>query len=275
MEFSNITSMKIRHLSAGMVVAAMLLTTSCSTPKNIAYMQNAIYGQEKSTVNLNEIRVQPFDQISIVVSCKEPELAQLFNLVQTTKRMGQNNSASSSSSNGNVSVYTINKGGDINFPVLGNIHVAGLTREEISDKIARALIDGKWVSDPIVTVEFDNLHFSVIGQVASPGTYGITNDRVTLLEALSMAGDLTIHGNREITVIREENGMRTKYLVDLRDDNLFDSPVFYLKQNDVIYVEPDKAIARQASDNPNNWKSIGLWISIASFLSTMAVLIFK
>lgn len=269
--------MNLKNIATTAALLLMLLVSSCSTPRNIAYMQNTVFGQEEAIANLNEIKIQPHDQLSIVVSCKEPELAQLFNLVQTNKRLGNISSSgnSTSISSGSVSVYTVSNTGNINFPVLGEIHVEGLTREEISKKISDALIKGKWISDPIVTVEFTNLHFSVIGEVGHPGTYNISNDHINLFEALSMAGDLTIHGNREIIIVREENGNRLKYLVDLKDHNIFESPVFYLKQNDIIYVAPNNALARQAEDNPNNLKSISLWISIASFISTMAVLIFK
>lgn len=264
--------MKLKNITATAAIALTLLATSCSSPKNIAYMQNAVYGQQEAVLNLNEIRIQPKDQVSIVVSCKEPELARLFNLVQATNKVGQEGNQQSQ---GNVSVYTVDNAGDIEFPVLGRIHIAGLTRSEISRKIADDLIRGKWVSDPVVSVEYANLHFTVVGEVKSPGTYPISNDRVTLLEAISKAGDLTPYGEREITVIREENGKRTKYLVDLRDNAMFESPAYYLQQNDVIYVQPNKAVARQAEDNPNNLKSISLWTSIASLLTTVAVLIFK
>lgn len=234
-------------------------------------MQNAVYGQENAVVNLKEIKVQPHDQLSIVVSCKEPELAQLFNLVQANRQMGQ----TGRQSQGNVSVYTVNSGGDINFPVLGSIHIAGLNREQISGKIAKALMDGKWIADPVVSVEFANLHFSIVGEVANPGTYAIADDKMTLLEAVSKAGDLTEYGERVITVIREQDGKRKKYLVDLKDDSLFESPAYYIQQNDVIYVRPNKAVARRSEDNPNNLKSISLWTSIASLVTTIAVLIFK
>lgn len=234
-------------------------------------MQNAVYGQEDAVVNLKEIKVQPHDQLSIVVSCKEPELAQLFNLVQANRQMGQ----TGRQSQGNVSVYTVNSGGDINFPVLGSIHIAGLNREQISGKIAKALMDGKWIADPVVSVEFANLHFSIVGEVANPGTYAIADDKMTLLEAVSKAGDLTEYGERVITVIREQDGKRKKYLVDLKDDSLFESPAYYIQQNDVIYVRPNKAVARRSEDNPNNLKSISLWTSIASLVTTIAVLIFK
>ena len=253
--------------------AALLLAaaSSCSTPKNIAYFQDAAYGKEEAVVNMNTIKVQPQDRLSIVVSCKEPELARLFNLVQTSNRVGQEGS----SSEGSVSIYTVDSNGDIEFPVLGKVHIAGLTRQQVSEKIARDLIQGKWVSDPVVTVEFANLRFSVVGEVNSPGTYPIVNDRMTLLEAISKAGDLTPFGEREIMVIREEGGKRVKYLVNLKDNTMFESPAYYLQQNDVIYVQPNKAVARKAEDNPNNLKSISLWTSIASLLTTVAVLIFK
>lgn len=264
--------MNIKNLTTAAALSLLLLASSCSSPKNIAYMQNAVYGQEEFVVNLNEIRIQPQDKLSIVVSCKEPELARLFNLVQTTNRVGQEGMQQA---DGRVSVYTVDSNGDIEFPILGKVHIAGLTREEISEKISKDLIDGKWVSDPVVSVEYANLHFSVVGEVKNPGTYAISNDKVTLLEAISKAGDLTPYGEREITVIREKDGKRTKYLVDLKDNSMFESPAYYLQQNDIIYVQPNKTVARQAADNPNNLKSIGLWTSIASLLTTVAVLVFK
>lgn len=247
------------------LIALSLSIASCNASKDILYMQDATINQEEAIVDVNTIKVQPQDQLTIIVSCKEDELASLFNLKRTS---------GSSGSSGEL-YYSVDSEGNIEFPVLGKIHVAGLTRQEIRAKIADMLVKGEWIADPVVTVEFANLHFSVLGEVGSPGTYGITNDRVTLLEGLAMAGDLSPHGEREVMVIREQDGRRIKYLVDLRDEKLFDSPAFYLQQNDVIYVKPDNVVARQAADNPNNFKSIALWMSIASFISTMAVLIFK
>lgn len=264
--------MKLKKISAAAGLCLLLLLASCSTPKNIAYMQNAAFGQEEAISNVNVIKVQPGDKISIVVSCKEPELARQFNLVQAENRVGQ---SSINQSQGRVSIYTVDTKGDITFPVIGKIHVAGLTRDQISDKIADLLREGHWINDPIVTVEFANLHFSVLGEVDKPGSYDIGDDTVTLLEGLARAGDLTEYGEREIIVVREKDGARTKYVVDLKDDRLFESPVFYLQQNDVIYVQPNNAVARKAEDNPNNLKSISLWVSLASFLTTIAVLIFK
>ncbi len=264
--------MKLKNTITAAGLTLLLLASSCSSPENIAYMQNAVYGQEDAIVNPTEIKIQPHDQLAIVVSCKEPELVQLFNLVQANKQVGQTGRQSQGS---NVSVYTVNSSGDINFPVLGSIHIAGLNREQVSGKIAKALTDGKWIADPMVSVEFANLRFSIVGEVATPGTYAIADDKMTLLEAISKAGDLTEYGEREVMVIREQDGKRKKYLVDLKDNNLFESPAYYIQQNDVIYVRPNKAVARRSEDDPNNLKSISLWTSIASLLTTVAVLIFK
>lgn len=254
----------MKHIAGAAVLLAGLLSTSCGTVKDIVYMQNDSYGVDEKIENINDIKVQPQDQVSIIVSCKEPELVSLFNLKKPEGQTSQNQLA-----------YTVNKDGEITFPVLGQVHVAGMNRDEIAKKIADLLKKGNWVSDPTVVVDFANLHFSVLGEVGSPGSYSITNDRITLLEGLAMAGDLTEHGERDIVVVREKDGVRTRYVVDLRDKDLFSSPVYYLQQNDVIYVKPDNVIARQAADNPNNLKSIGLWMSICSFVATMAVLIFK
>ena len=128
----------------------------------------------------------------------------------------------------------------------------------------------------MVTVEFMNLYFSVLGEVKSPGKYTISKDQITLLEAIAMAGDLTITGKRDaIFVIREEAGQRITHWVDLRSQDIFQSPVYYLKQNDVIYVQPNKMRAGQSTINENNVKSVSLWISIASFLTSLGVLLFK
>ena len=121
-----------------------------------------------------------------------------------------------------------------------------------------------------------NLYFSVLGEVKNPGKYPISKDRITILEAISMAGDLTIYGKRDaIFVIREEGGKRITHYVDIRTRDLFDSPVYYLKQNDLIYIQPNKVRAGQSNLNENSVKSVGLWVSIGSFLSSLGVLLFK
>ena len=140
--------------------------------------------------------------------------------------------------------------GNIDFPVIGSLHIAGMTKNQIAALIKKRLVDEDLVKDPVVTVEFMNLYFSVLG--------------------------LTIYGKRDaIFVIREENGERVTHWVDIRSKDIFSSPVYYLKQNDVVYVQPNKVRAGQSTINENSVKSVGLWISIASFLTSLGVLLFK
>ena len=198
----------------------------------------------------------------------------LFNLPIISRQIGTTSGTSNSQG---ISGYTINKDGDIDFPVLGHIHVAGMTRAEIASYIKEELVSKNLVKDPVVTVEFMNLTVSVLGEVANPGRFNIDKDKLTLLDALSMAGDLTVYGKREnVLVQREENGKQTLYQVNLNSGyDLYASPVYYLQQNDIVYVEPNSMKARQATVNGNNVRSASFWMSLASLLTTITVLIVK
>lgn len=251
-----------------------LLLSSCNTSKDILYFQDIAVNQPETILGEKDITVQPKDQISIIVSSKDPQLAALFNLTRVQYRVGNNTSLGSN--NGEISGYTLDANGDIDFPVLGTLHVAGMTKSQIAALVKKKLIEENLVNDPVVTVEFMNLYFSVLGEVKSPGKYTISKDQISLLEAISMAGDLTIYGKRDaIFVIREENGERVTHWVDIRSKDIFKSPVYYLKQNDVIYVQPNNVRAGQSTLNENSVKSVSMWISIASFLTSLGVLLFK
>lgn len=264
--------MKHRFLSLLLPIA---LLASCTTSKEVLYFQDAELNRAEPVQATTDIVLQPGDQISIIVASKDPQLAVLFNLPRVQQQLGSANSGVSSG-NGNTSGYTLDKAGEIDFPILGKLRVGGLSRTQVAEMVKEKLISGRLINDPVVTVEFMNLTYAVMGEVAAPGRYGIGKDRVTLLEALSQAGDLTIYGKRDgIEVIREENGERRTYRVDIRSKSLFDSPVYYLKQNDVVYVQPNKVRAGQSSVNDNNLRSVGMWMSIASFVSSMCVLIFR
>lgn len=263
--------MKKLFLSFTLLLA---LLASCKTEEKILYLQDTVINQSESIEGARTITVQPKDQISIVVSSKDPQLAALFNLTRIQIHAGASDLQSAGS--GDVSGYTLDDEGCIDFPVLGKLKVSGMTKGQISSLIKDKLMSENLVKDPVVTVDFMNLYFSVLGEVNSPGKYIIAKDQVTLLEAIAMAGDLTITGKRNaIFVIREENGQRITHSVDLRSTDAFRSPVYYLKQNDVIYVQPNKMRAGQSTVNDNNVKSVSLWISIASFLTSLGVLIFK
>jgi len=255
------------------VAASLLFLGSCTTPQ-IAYLQEIQPGKAEEVLNPTKIRVRPEDKISILVNSKDPLLMDLFNLPIINRQVG---STSGSSYNYGISGYTVNKYGEIDFPVLEHIHVSGMTREEIASYIKGELISRNLVKDPVVTVEFMNLTVSVLGEVAKPGRFNIDKDRFTLLDALSMAGDLTVYGKREnVLVQREENGKRTLYRVNLcSGHDLYTSPVYYLQQNDIVYVEPNSMKARQATVNGNNVRSASFWMSLASLLTTITVWIVK
>ena len=255
---------------------AALVVCSCQTPMNINYFQDLQDGQSEAIQTVHEITVQPEDQLSIVVNSKDPLLADLFNLPIVTHRVGYSQQSSLNTSQ-SVCAYTVDHQGQIDFPVLGKVTVAGKNREQIAALIKSELIKRNLVNDPVVTVEFGNLYVSVLGEVARPGRFPITRDKVTILDAISQAGDLTIYGKREnVCLMREENGHQNIYRVDLTNGGaLLASPAYYLQQKDVIYVEPNDTRARQSTVNGNNVRSTSFWISLASLATSVAVLIVK
>lgn len=266
-----------------LLLPGMLLLSSCNASKNVVYFQDLTPGEsEIALASSPAIKIGPEDKISIIVSCRDPQLAMLFNLPTVSMQFNQTVTANGSSSNNSgqsqgVSGYTVDRNGEIDFPVLGKIKVAGMDREEIAAYIKSELLRQNLVKDPVVTVEYMNLCFSILGEVNQPGRFSIDRDHVTLLDALSMAGDLTINGNRKkVMVMRQENGMQRVYGVDLTSgEYVYTSPAYYLQQNDVVYIEPNDMKARQSTVNGNNVRSTSFWISLASLLTSVAILIFN
>jgi len=253
--------------------AVLLLMASCATNKQITYFQDITVKTDSLVMNRlePEIKLRPEDKISIIVNSKDAELMTLFNLPYTTRIVGQ--TTDNSGSNYGTSGYIVKGDGTIDFPVLGTISVAGMTRDEVSAYIKQQLISKNLVNDPVVTVEYVNLQFHVMGEVRSPGTYKITRDRVTLLDAISMAGDMTIYGKREnVLVLRPDTiGQVYAYQVDMRSfESVVSSPVYYIHQNDYIYVEPNKKRANESTVNANTVRSASFWISITSLLASLA-----
>lgn len=265
------------------ILALACVISSCSTPKNVAYFQNVEDAAIIETIAQNKnITVQPHDKLSIVVTSKDPELAQLFNLnifTSNTSQIKGFNGGSlreyNLSANQGISVYTVTPEGTIDFPVLGQIKIEGMTRNEVAAFIKGELIGKDLLKDPVITVEFLNTGFSVLGDVNRPGRFDLNTDVLTIVEAIALAGDLSIQGKRENVLVMRRDGDEIKtYRVDLTDsDKLMKSPVFYMKQGDVIYVEPNDIRKRQTISNGNNVTNISFWISVASLLTTAAVLI--
>ena len=263
-------NMKLFRLLAITAIVALAAGCSTTTYQQIDYLQDL---NREATLEMKEnkgIVIQPQDQLSIIVSSRDPELSAPLNKPSVSYQAGSE-VTSTSSSYQRLLGYVVDNEGNIEFPMLGIIHVAGLTRWELQDMIKERIISEGIILDPIITVEYMNFRISVMGEVNSPGTYSVTGDKITLLGALSLARDLTIYGRRDnVTVIREQNGQRSVYKVDLRkSSSLFDSPAYYLQQNDVIYVYPNSVRAGQSTINENYFKSGSFWISLASVAVTV------
>ncbi len=257
-------------------ILVISLWGSCSPIKDVAYFQDINQDQQISTaIQAKTIKIQPEDKLTIIVSGKDSELANKFNSLLYSTRAG--NQTDSFTGSQQISKYTVDEKGYIDFPIIGNIFVNGMTRLQIAEKIKTLLIEQELISNPIVTVEFENLTFSVLGEVENPGRYNITKDHLTLLDAISMAGDLKITGKRtDIIVLRNEDNQQKSYKINLCSANeLYSSPAFYLKQNDVVYIQPNDMRTRQSTINGNNVRSSSFWISLASLLTSVTMLFVK
>lgn len=248
---------------------------SCGSIKDITYLQGDELLKKGTLVDTFQLKIEKDDLLDIVVSSIEPELLRPFS--QSYGSMGgvYNNGYGGYAGNSVYNRgYLVEADGTINYPLLGRMKVAGLTRRQVVDLIQGRLEKEGFVKDPIVTIRFLNFRISVLGEVNRPGTYNISSERITLFEALSIAGDLTIYGKRDrVAVIREIDGQRTILYHDLRSLDVFRSPDYYLKQNDMIYVEPNRVRAEASAQN--QFTNVGTWMSIISFLASMSVLIFK
>lgn len=269
------TTRKYHPFKTGALLMFFLLfvMSSCDVSKRITYFQD-IQNHQGSTAEQPrpEIRLRPEDKISIIVNSKVPELTALFNLPYTTRILGQTGEQITNTNQG-TSGYIIKADGTIDFPVLGLVQAEGKTRDELASYIKSELINRNLVNDPVVTVEFVNLQFSVMGEVKNPGSYKITRDHITLLDALSMAGDLNINGKRDNVLVLRPNasGQLTAYTVDMRSfDAVQHSPAYYIHQNDYIYVEPNSKRANESTVNANTVQSASFWISVVSLLASVA-----
>ena len=268
-------------------MSALWLLSACSTPKDVTYFTGSDNAEifEIASVQDKAIKVEPYDKLSITVSCKDPALAKMFNLQIFT-----NNTQQRSGFNGTddirdygvavtsgIDSYTVSAEGTIEYPVLGTLKVAGMTRNELAAFIKGEIMGRGLIKDPIVTVEFLNVGFSVLGEVTRPGRYDLNADVFTIVEAISLAGDMTIQGKRQnVKVLRKEGDKVQAFVVDLSDTKkMLDSPAYYLKQGDVIYVEPNNIRKRQTTANGNSVTNVSFWISVASLLTSAAILFKK
>lgn len=237
----------------------LLLFNSCGSRRNMVYLQddstqiNTLYEQYVPKIQGNDI-------LTIVVTAADPKVTAPFNPVSSMSGGAMNQTVDLALR----PTYTVDDNGQINLPMLGKVHVAGLTRLEAIEKIRSEL--SQYIKDPGVNINFNNFRISVLGEVARPGSFIIPTERLTVLEALGMAGDLTIRGVRNnVTLIRENKGQKTIHHLDLTKQETLNSPYYYLAQNDVIYVEPNKAQINNSKLGANT----NIIISIAGLVITV------
>ena len=242
-----------------------LIFFSCASRKDIVYYQNIDTLSTHQTNNF-EIKIQPDDLLSIIVSAEDPEIAAPFNL--RTVSIVSPNKQDIVRGQETMQLYLVDSNGNIDFPVLGKLKVSGLTRTELLHLFHEKI--GTYIKNPIINLRIANFKVSVQGEVNLPGTYTVASERITLIEALTLAKDLTIYGKRDnILIIREIDGVKSFNRVDITKADFINSPFYYLAQNDVVYVEPNKNRINGAAIGPNT----GVIISITSILITLITLI--
>ena len=263
--------MKIKRLL--LLLALPLLVASCTSYKNVPYLQNPeAVNDFEETLPLYDAKIMPKDLLSITVNTTDPQAAAPFNLtVQTPLNAALTNI--NTTTQPTLQQYLVNNSGEIDFPVIGTLRVGGLTKNE-AESLIRERLRPYLKEAPIVTVRMANYKISVLGEVARPGSFTIGNEKVNVLEALAMAGDMTVYGVRsEVAVTREVDGVRTIEYLDLTSTDIFNSPAFYLQQNDVVYVKPNKYKAQTGEINQNRTFYLSLISTAVSVATLLAVTI--
>lgn len=261
--------MRLNLLALILLIAMM---GACSVPKDVVYFQgiDRLTPEQVSQMAQNyDTKIAPDDMLSISVAAWDPTVVTPFNPpVYSYAQQGEEPVAASAA----LYTYLVDKEGYINFPVLGRIHVAGLTKQELSAELEKKI--SKYVQDPLVTVRITNFKVMVMGEVTRPGGLSVKSDRISILDAVGYSGDLTINANRKnILVIRDNNGQKEYGRIDLTDPAVFASPFYYLKQNDVVYVEPNEAKQRNARFSQSKQYNISIFTSILSAISVISSLV--
>lgn len=253
-----------------LLMLLFILCQSCISPKKVLYMQDLDSSSIRTINQQYTTKLQPDDVLNIVISSKDNLGVAPFNIVTTPTAIGNSNL------NGQPKLlnYIIRQDGTIEFPVLGKLKISGMTILETIEFLKQQL--KPYLNEPVVVVEWLNFKFTVLGEVKQPGLYRSVNERVSILDALGMAGDLTIYGNRDnIILVREKDGKQETHKIDITSKKFLESDLFYIKQNDVLVVSPNKAQIQSAAFNRNTSIFVSIASLIATTITSMIVLIKK
>lgn len=233
----------MKRLMTLMVAGVLILMSSCTSSKKLVYLQESRREVIKNqrVIHPYEIKIQDDDLLYITISSKDAELVEPF---KNSTLLGAGVQTHAAAATG----FLVDTNGYISIPSLGKVEVRGLTCSEIATKIEQMMIMGNYIKDPVVSVRLGNFKVTVLGEVSAPGTIAVEGNRLSILDAISRCGDLKPTGKRKnVKILREQNGVRNVYKVDLTQADLINSPYYYLCQNDVVYVEPNKSISVSSS----------------------------
>lgn len=260
-----------RFLNILTVVSVIFLSSACAAYKDIVYFQNIGEPDLVSQTETYEAVIQKDDRLSIVVSGPDKSVTAPYNLTLSEYVAGGVGTANPESA---TLSYLVNKDGDIDFPILGRIHVEGMTRTQLVDYLTREI--GKDVLNPVVYVSFKNYKITVLGEVLNPGTYTMDSERISILQALGRAGDLKLTAKREgILLLREVDGKQCHYTIDLKDAKLLESPFFYLQQNDVLVVPASPTRVKTATTATGIWNVALTSVTTAIAMVTLIITLSK
>lgn len=266
--------MKTRHIASAALIA--LLLGGCASHKDIQYIQDIDESYTESISPNTGITIEPGDRLSIIVTSKDTELSSMFNMqpgittyaegVTTSNNMNQLQQADLG--------YRVDSDGNIIFPILGQLHVAGMNRVQVENLIKQRIIKEGLLKDFSVRVSFLNFRVSVLGDVGRLGNYNITDDRFNLMQLLAEVGGTNVTAEIEdVLVIREKKGQRKVYKVNLKSKDIFNSPAYYLQQNDIVYVIPNDRKAADRDANTRTFQTVGFWTGMFSFAASIATMI--
>lgn len=265
----------MKRISLLFLFAALILVTGCQSYKKVPYLQNSNDVDLSLATKLYDAKIMPKDILTITVTCpKDPDAAAVFNLtVQSGNTTNSTNARNTFSTQIQMLPYLVTNEGYIDFPILGQIKVGGMTKEELENYIAGRIHGTHLKERPIVNVTMSNYKVSVLGEVAKAGMYTVSTGKVNVFEALAMAGDMTIYGNRSnVKIIRENaDGKKIVAELDLKDANVISSPYYQLQQNDIVYVTPNKVKAK----NSGIGSETSLWFTSTSILISLASLLYN
>lgn len=253
-------------VNRSLLLLLSILLFSCASKKDVVYYQNSAELTNAQSSSSYEVTIQPDDLLSIIVSAEDQEIAAPFNLKSVS--MANANDLSAAIGKESMQLYLVDSSGAIDFPILGKLQLGGLTRTEVLSMFKEKI--GRYIKKPIINFRITNFKVSLQGEVNAPGSYTINSERITLIEALALGKDLTIYGKRDnLLIIREVNGVKSFNRVDITKADFINSPFYYLAQNDVVYVEPNKSRQNASRVGPNT----GVFISISSILIGLISLI--